>query len=106
MSSVDLGQQKIGDHPKMRWLTGDVRDQDRLTRTFYGVAAMKQVDSRERWSFEFIASNMMGAENLIDRAIDAGAKRFVALSEDMASSPINLACKCCGCSPVGAGPCG
>jgi UDP-N-acetylglucosamine 4,6-dehydratase/5-epimerase len=83
-------------NPKMRWFIGDVRDRDRLTRAFSGVdavvhaAAMKQVDTAEYNPFECIATNVMGAENVINAAIDAGVKAVVALSTDKASSPINL----------------
>jgi UDP-N-acetylglucosamine 4,6-dehydratase/5-epimerase len=87
---------ELGENPKMRWFIGDVRDRDRLTRAFSGVdavvhaAAMKQVDTAEYNPFECIATNVMGAENVINAAIDAGVQRVVALSTDKASSPINL----------------
>jgi UDP-N-acetylglucosamine 4,6-dehydratase len=80
----------------MRWFIGDVRDRSRLDRAFSGVdvvihaAAMKQVDTAEYNPFECIATNVMGAENVINAAIDAGVERVVALSTDKASSPINL----------------
>jgi UDP-N-acetylglucosamine 4,6-dehydratase len=80
----------------MRWFIGDVRDRGRLDRAFSGVdvvihaAAMKQVDTAEYNPFECIATNVMGAENVINAAIDAGVERVVALSTDKASSPINL----------------
>jgi len=80
----------------MRWFIGDVRDRSRLDRAFSGVdvvihaAAMKQVDTAEYNPFECIATNVLGAENVINAAIDAGVKRVVALSTDKASSPVNL----------------
>ena len=80
----------------MRWFIGDVRDRGRLDRAFRGVdvvihaAAMKQVDTAEYNPFECIATNVMGAENVINAAIDANVERVVALSTDKASSPINL----------------
>jgi UDP-N-acetylglucosamine 4,6-dehydratase/5-epimerase len=87
---------QLNDDPRMRWLIGDVRDRSRLDRAFNGVdvvihaAAMKQVDTAEYNPFECIATNVMGAENVINAAIDAGVERVVALSTDKASSPINL----------------
>jgi UDP-N-acetylglucosamine 4,6-dehydratase len=87
---------QLNDDPRMRWFIGDVRDRGRLDRAFSGVdvvihaAAMKQVDTAEYNPFECIATNVMGAENVINAAIDAGVDRVVALSTDKASSPINL----------------
>lgn len=87
---------EIGDDPRVRWFIGDVRDQQRLNRALDGVdyvvhaAAMKQVDTAEYNPFECIATNVLGAENVINASIDAGVQRVVALSTDKASSPINL----------------
>lgn len=87
---------ELGDDPRLRWFIGDVRDLNRLGRAFSGVdavihaAAMKQVDTAEYNPFECIATNVMGAENVVNAAIDAGVDRVVALSTDKASSPINL----------------
>ncbi len=87
---------EIGDDDRVRWFIGDVRDRDRLMRAFAGVdyvvhaAAMKQVDTAEYNPFECIATNVLGAENVINAAIDCGVRRVVALSTDKASSPINL----------------
>ena len=84
------------DNPRLRWFLGDVRDLDRLKRAFHGVdfvihaAALKQVDSGEYNPMEFIKTNVLGSQNVIDASIDAGVKRVVALSTDKASSPINL----------------
>ena len=81
---------------RMRWFLGDIRDRDRLTRAFHGVdyvvhaAALKQVDTAEYNPIEYVKTNVMGSQNVIDAAIDAGVKRVVALSTDKASSPINL----------------
>jgi UDP-N-acetylglucosamine 4,6-dehydratase len=81
---------------RLRWFLGDVRDLDRLKRAFHGVdyvihaAALKQVDTGEYNPIEFIKTNVLGSQNVIDAAIDAGVKRVVALSTDKASSPINL----------------
>lgn len=81
---------------RMRWFLGDIRDRDRLNRAFHGVdyvvhaAALKQVDTAEYNPMEFVKTNILGSQNVIDAAIDAGVKRVVALSTDKASSPINL----------------
>lgn len=86
----------IGDDPRLRWFIGDVRDKDRLDRALDGVeavvhaAALKQVDTAEYNPFECIRTNVLGAENVINAAIDAGVERTIALSTDKASSPINL----------------
>ena len=87
---------QLGDDDRLRWFIGDVRDLSRLQRAFHGVdvvvhaAALKQVDTAEYNPFECIATNVLGAENVINAAIDAGVKRVIALSTDKASSPINL----------------
>jgi UDP-N-acetylglucosamine 4,6-dehydratase len=73
-----------------------VRDQPRLARALHGVnlvvhaAAMKQVPAAEYNPFEAVKTNIQGAQNLIEAAIDQGVERVVALSTDKASSPINL----------------
>ena len=84
------------DEPRLRFFLGDVRDRDRLHRAFEGVdcivhaAALKQIPAAEYNPFEFVKTNVVGAQNLIDAAIDAGVRRVVALSTDKASSPVNL----------------
>ena len=84
------------DDPRLRWFLGDIRDLGRLKRAFHGVdfvihaAALKQVDTGEYNPMEFIKTNVLGSQNVIDASIDAGVKRVVALSTDKASSPINL----------------
>jgi UDP-N-acetylglucosamine 4,6-dehydratase len=84
------------DDPRLRWFLGDVRDLKRLKRAFHNVdfvihaAALKQVDTGEYNPMEFIMTNVLGSQNVIDASIDAGVKRVVALSTDKASSPINL----------------
>ena len=87
---------KFQNNPRLRWFLGDVRDLDRLNRAFHGVdfvihaAALKQVDTGEYNPMEFIKTNVLGSQNVIDASIDAGVRRVVALSTDKASSPINL----------------
>jgi len=84
-----------GDSP-VRYFLGDVRDRERLYRAFYGVdvvvhaAALKQVPACEYNPFEAILTNVMGAKNVIDAAIDCGVRRVMALSTDKACQPINL----------------
>lgn len=81
---------------KIRFFIGDVRDKERLYRAFEGVdvvvhaAALKQVPACEYNPFEAVKTNVMGAQNIIDAAIDKGVKRVVALSTDKACAPINL----------------
>lgn len=85
-----------GDDPRVRFFIGDVRDRDRLYRAFDGVdyvvhaAATKIVPTAEYNPFECIKTNVNGAMNVIDAAIDKGVKGVVALSTDKASAPINL----------------
>lgn len=81
---------------RIRFFLGDVRDKERLARAFHGVdvvvhaAALKQVPAAEYNPFEFIKTNILGGENVINAAIDAGVQRVVALSTDKACNPINL----------------
>ncbi len=83
-------------NPKLRYFIGDVRDRDRLFRAFDGVdvvvhaAALKQIPSCEYNPFEAVKTNVYGAQNVIDAAIDKGVKNIVALSTDKACQPINL----------------
>ena len=84
------------DNPKLRFFIGDVRDKERLYRAFDGVdivihaAALKQVPACEYNPFEAIKTNVIGAENIINAAIDKGVEKVVALSTDKACSPANL----------------
>ena len=84
------------DMTKVRFFIGDVRDRERLYRAFEGVdyvihaAAMKQVPTCEYNPMEAIKTNIHGAQNVIDAALDKGVKKVVALSTDKAVNPINL----------------
>lgn len=84
------------DMKRVRFFIGDVRDKDRLYRAFEGVdyvihaAAMKQVPTCEYNPMEAIKTNIHGAQNVIDAALDKGVKKVVALSTDKAVNPINL----------------
>lgn len=88
-------QDKI-DMSKVRFFIGDVRDKERLYRAFEGVdyvihaAAMKQVPTCEYNPMEAVKTNIHGAQNIIDAALDKGVKKVVALSTDKAVNPINL----------------
>lgn len=81
---------------RLRFFIGDVRDKERLYRAFENVdvvvhaAATKIVPTAEYNPFEAVKTNVLGAMNVIDAAIDMGVERVVALSTDKASSPINL----------------
>jgi UDP-N-acetylglucosamine 4,6-dehydratase (inverting) len=83
-------------HRALRYFIGDVREYDRLRRALEGIdtvvhaAALKQVPAAEYNPFEFIKTNILGAQNLIEACLDIGVKRVVALSTDKAAAPINL----------------
>jgi UDP-N-acetylglucosamine 4,6-dehydratase len=89
-------RQLFNDDLRLRWFIGDIRDQHRLHRAMHGVeyvahaAALKQVDTAEYNPWEFVQTNIVGSQNVIEACIDAGVKRVIALSTDKASSPINL----------------
>lgn len=91
--TIKYGAEKM---KKIRFFIGDIRDKDRLKRAFNGVdivihaAAMKQVPACEYNPTEAIRTNVMGAMNIIDAALDSGVEKVVALSTDKAVNPINL----------------
>ena len=91
-----MANQYKGQKEKLRFFIGDVRDKDRLYRAFDGVdyvvhaAALKQVPACEYNPIEAIRTNINGAMNIIDAALDCGVKKVVALSTDKAVNPINL----------------
>ncbi|OGQ00134.1 MAG: UDP-N-acetylglucosamine 4,6-dehydratase (inverting) [Deltaproteobacteria bacterium RBG_19FT_COMBO_60_16] len=80
----------------LRFFIGDVRDKERLYRAFRGVdyvihaAALKQVPAAEYNPFEAVKTNILGAQNIINVAIDQGVKKVIALSTDKAANPVNL----------------
>jgi len=80
----------------IRFFIGDVRDKERLYRAFNNVdivihaAALKQVPTAEYNPFEAVKTNILGAQNVINVAIDQGVKKVIALSTDKAANPINL----------------
>jgi len=84
------------EYPGIRYFIGDIRDADRLRRAMEGIdtvvhaAALKQVSAAEYNPFEFIKTNVLGSQNVVDACLDCGVKRVVALSTDKAAAPINL----------------
>jgi UDP-N-acetylglucosamine 4,6-dehydratase len=97
LKQFEMAQQYLD--PKygcLRFFLGDVRDKERLYRAFEGVdyvihaAALKQVPAAEYNPMEVIKTNILGAENIINAAMDCGVKKVVALSTDKAAAPINL----------------
>ncbi len=100
-SRDELKQSEMAREPafagrRLRFFIGDVRDRDRLGRAMEGVdvvvhaAALKQVEAAEYNPFEAIKTNVLGAQNVIECALDHGVRRVVALSTDKAAAPINL----------------
>jgi UDP-N-acetylglucosamine 4,6-dehydratase len=83
-------------HQSLRYFIGDVRDVDRLRRALNGIdivihaAAMKQVPACEYNPIEAIETNINGARNVIDAALDCGVQKLLALSTDKAAAPVNL----------------
>lgn len=82
--------------PALRYFLGDVRDAERLRRAFEGIdtvihaAALKQVPAAEYNPIEFIKTNVLGAQNVIDACFDNAVQDVIALSTDKAAAPINL----------------
>ena len=92
-------QNEYKNHPKankLRFFIGDIRDKERLYRAFEGVdyvihaAALKQVPACEYNPMEAVKTNIDGAMNIVNAALDCGVKKVVALSTDKAVNPINL----------------
>ena len=83
-------------HPSLRYFIGDIRDEKRLCRALNGVdicvhaAALKQVPACEYNPMEAVKTNILGSNNIINAALDAGVKKVLALSTDKAVNPINL----------------
>jgi UDP-N-acetylglucosamine 4,6-dehydratase/5-epimerase len=87
---------EFNNDPRLRWLLGDIRDLSRLEIAFHDIdfvihaAALKQVDTGEYNPMEFIKTNILGSQNVIDASIKSQVSKVLALSTDKASSPINL----------------
>ncbi len=97
LKQFEMAQEFPTDHYQgLRYFIGDIRDRNRLRRALHGIdfvvhaAALKQVPAAEYNPMEFIHTNILGAENLVEACIDTGVKRVVALSTDKAAAPINL----------------
>ena len=86
----------VNEYPSIRYFLGDVRDRERLRRAFKGIdivihaAALKQVPAAEYNPMEFVHTNIFGAANVIEAALDTEVKQVIALSTDKASAPINF----------------
>ena len=83
-------------YPQIRFFLGDIRDKNRLKRALEGIdtvvhaAALKQVPAAEYNPMEFVKTNVIGAENLIEASIESDVKKVIALSTDKAAAPVNL----------------
>ncbi len=83
-------------YPQLRFFLGDIRDKARLTRAFEGIdivihaAALKQVPAAEYNPMEFVKTNVIGSENIVQACLDSKVSRCIALSTDKAAAPINL----------------
>lgn len=87
---------EFGDPSNLRFFVGDVRDSDRVERALRGVnivihaAAMKRIEVCEYNPFEAVKTNIIGTQNIIDKAIDCGIEKVISLSTDKAANPVNL----------------
>lgn len=97
LKQFEMAQQfSTTEYKQIRYFIGDVRDRERLAKAMEGIdivihaAALKQVPACEYNPFEAIKTNIHGAQNVIEAAIDRGVKQVVALSTDKAAAPINL----------------
>ena len=97
LKQFEMAQQfPVSKYPPIRYFIGDVRDKERMYRAFHSVdyvihaAALKQVPAAEYNPFEAVKTNILGAQNVINVAIDQGVKKVIALSTDKAANPINL----------------
>lgn len=95
LKQLDM-RNSLNDDSRLRFFIGDIRDEARLRLALHNVdfvvhaAALKQVDTGEYNPMEFVKTNVMGSQNLIEASIANGVKKVIALSTDKASSPINL----------------
>ena len=90
-------QEKFKKHvKKIRYFLGDIRDKERLRQAFEGVdiivhaAALKQVPTAEYNPIEYIKTNILGAQNIIEASLEKGVQKVIALSTDKATAPVNL----------------
>jgi UDP-N-acetylglucosamine 4,6-dehydratase len=99
-SRDELKQHEMSIHhgdPRLSFFIGDIRDRDRLHRAFQAnvdvivhAAALKHVPACEYNPFEAVKTNVLGAQNVVDAAIDCGVPKVIALSTDKAVNPVNL----------------
>tara|TARA_B110000444_G_scaffold261163_1_gene311543 strand:+ start:1527 stop:2519 length:993 start_codon:yes stop_codon:yes gene_type:complete len=96
LKQFEMSNQKIFKDKRIRMILGDIRELNSVQRAFIGVdyvvhaAALKQVPAAEYNPFEFIKTNVLGSQNIIEAALNSNVKKVIALSTDKASSPINL----------------
>ena len=96
LKQFEMSNKKEFQHPNLRFFLGDIRDKERLYRATEGIdivihaAALKQVPTAEYNPFEYIKTNIIGTQNLVEVCLDRNVNNIVALSTDKASSPINL----------------
>jgi UDP-N-acetylglucosamine 4,6-dehydratase len=96
LKQFEMSKLDIFNNHKLRMFLGDIRDKERLNRALEDIdivvhaAALKQVPAAEYNPFEFVKTNVIGTQNLVEACIDKGVSKVVALSTDKASSPINL----------------
>lgn len=96
LKQFEMQQEPEFQSRRLRFFIGDIRERDRLRRALEGIdtvvhaAALKQVPAAEQNPMEAIKTNVLGAQNLIEAALDSDVRRVVALSTDKAAAPINL----------------
>tara|TARA_Y100000996_G_C22543949_1_gene651074 strand:- start:985 stop:1986 length:1002 start_codon:yes stop_codon:yes gene_type:complete len=96
LKQFEMSNQKIFKDQRIRMILGDIRELNSLQRAFNDVdyivhaAALKQVPAAEYNPFEFVRTNVLGAQNIVEAALNSNVKKVIALSTDKASSPINL----------------
>ena len=96
LKQFEMSNQKIFKDKRVRMILGDIRELNSVQRAFNGVdyvvhaAALKQVPAAEYNPFEFIKTNILGSQNIVEAALNSNVKKVIALSTDKASSPINL----------------
>ena len=94
--SIMMKKYSKNKYPNLRFFLGDLRDKERIRRATDGIdivvhaAALKHVPTAEYNPFEFVKTNIIGAQNLIEACLDNNVKNVIAISTDKAVSPINL----------------
>jgi FlaA1/EpsC-like NDP-sugar epimerase len=88
-------QERLGVRPNVRYLVGDVRDKPRLVTAMKGIdivfhaAALKHVPACEYNPFEAVKTNVLGTQNVVEAAVEAGVSHMIAISTDKATTPVN-----------------